>query len=78
MKRKTRGKGKEKVGTSVWADAGTALARANEVLTPKELKETSGVPSHEMVSCHVHKLVQVISFFFFSFFFFFFFFFFGL
>ena len=51
-----------KVGTSVWADAGMALARANEVLTPKELKETSGVPSHEMVSCHVHKLVQVISF----------------
>ncbi|KAL0009779.1 hypothetical protein SO802_004887 [Lithocarpus litseifolius] len=34
-KRKTRGKGKEKVGTSVWADARMALARANEVLTPR-------------------------------------------
>jgi len=50
-------KGKKKVGTSVWADAGTALARANEVFTPEEMKEILGVPSHEMVSHHVHKLV---------------------
>ena len=53
---KTRDKGKEKVGASIWADAGTAVARANEVVTPEELKEISGMPSHEMVNHHVHKL----------------------
>ena len=58
-KRTTRDKGKEKVGASVWANVGTALARANEVVTTKELKEISGVPSYEVVSHHVHKLVQV-------------------
>ena len=31
-----------------------------ELLTPGEMKEISSIPSHEMVSCHVHKLVQVI------------------
>ena len=45
-KHKTCDKGKEKMGASVWADAETALARANEVVTPEELKEISGVPSH--------------------------------
>ena len=59
-KRRTGDKGKEKMGASVWADVGTALSRANEVMTPEEMKEISGVPSHEMVSRHVHKLVQVI------------------
>ena len=37
-KHKTSDKGKEKMGASVWADAETALAWANEVVTPKELK----------------------------------------
>ena len=32
----------------------------NKLLTPREMKEISSVPSHEMVSHHVHKLVQVI------------------
>ena len=50
-------KGKEKVGASVLADVGTALAQANEVVTPEEMKEIWGMPSHEMVSRHVHKLV---------------------
>ena len=59
-KRKTRDKGKQKVGFSVWEDAGVAMDRANELLTPGEMKEISSVPSHEMVSHHVHKLVQVI------------------
>ena len=36
------------------------MARANELLTPEEMKEISCVPSHEMVSQHIHKLVQVI------------------
>ena len=58
-KRKTGDKGKEKVGASVWVDAGTALARANEVVTPEKLKEISSVPSHKMVSHHVHKLIKV-------------------
>ena len=56
-KRKTRYKGKEKVGSSIWADAEAAMTRANEFLTPEEMKEISLVPSHEMVSQHVHKLV---------------------
>ena len=64
-KRKTRDKGKGKVGANVWTDAGEALVRVAEVMTPNELKEISGVPSHEMVDHHVHKLVQVTFFHFF-------------
>ena len=60
-KRKMSEKGKGKIGASVWADTETALARAKKVVTPDELKEISGVPSHEMVNCHIHKLVQVTS-----------------
>ena len=37
-KHKTSDKGKEKMGASVWANTETALAWANEVVTPKELK----------------------------------------
>ena len=59
-KRKTGEKGKEKVGASIWADTETALARANDLVTSKELKEIAGIPSHEMVNHHVHKLVQVV------------------
>ena len=36
------------------------MDHANELLTPGEMKEISSIPSHEMVSRHVHKLVQVI------------------
>ena len=50
-------KGKEKIGSSVWSDAETAIDRGNELLTPGEMKEISSIPSHEMVSHHVHKLV---------------------
>ena len=53
-------KGKEKIGSSVWSDAEAAMDRANELLTPREMKEISSLPSHEMVSHHVHKLMQVI------------------
>ena len=53
-------KGKEKVGSSVWFDAEVAVDRANEFFTHGEMKEISSTPSHEMVSRHVHKLVQVI------------------
>lgn len=65
-KRKTEGKGKEKVGSSIWANAGVAMARANNFLTPEEMREISSIPSHEMVSEHVHKLVQVFTFCFYS------------
>ena len=76
---KVRGKGKEKVGSSVWSDAEATVDRVNEFFTLREMKEISSTPSHEMVNRHVHKLVQVIPpvfvhplfFFFFSFFFFF-------
>ena len=36
------------------------MDRANEFFTLGEMKEISSTPSHEMVSRHVHKLVQVI------------------
>ena len=53
-------KGKEKIGSSVWSDAEAAMDRANELLTPGEMKKISSIPSHKVVSHHVHKLVQVI------------------
>ena len=53
-------KGKEKIGSSVWSDAEAAMDHANELLTTGEMKEISSIHSHEMVSHHVHKLVQVI------------------
>ena len=56
-KRKTRDKRKGKMGSNVWVDAGAAMARANKLLTPKEMREISNVPSHKMVSLHVHKLM---------------------
>ena len=76
---KVGGKGKEKVGSSIWSDAEVAVDRVNEFFTLGEMKEISSTPSHEMVNRHVHKLVQVIPLvfvhplffsFFFSFFFF--------
>ena len=59
-KLKVGSKGKEKVGSSIWSDAEATMDCTNELLTPGEMKEISSIPSHEMVSCHVHKLVQVI------------------
>ena len=56
-RRKTGDKGNEKIGSNVWANVGVAMALANEHLTLEEMKEISDVPSHEMVSRHVHKLV---------------------
>ena len=61
-KQKVGSKGIEKIGSSVWSDAETAMDHANELLTPKEMKDISSIPSREMVSRHVHKLVQVILF----------------
>ena len=60
-KRKTGEKGKEKMCSNAWTDARAAMARANELLTPEEMREISSMPSHEIVSQHVHKPVQVAS-----------------
>nr|POE61489.1 hypothetical protein CFP56_46519 [Quercus suber] len=57
---KTRLKGKSKIGQSVWDDPATALGCAHNVITNDELKSLSSIPSHELVSQHIHKLVQVL------------------
>ena len=55
----THAKGKSKMGMSVWDDSATALGRAHNVITNDELKVLSSIPFHELVSLHIHKLVQV-------------------
>ena len=55
----TRSKGKAKVAKSVWDGLATALGRAHNVITNDELKGLLSIPSHELVSLHIHKLVQV-------------------
>ena len=50
-------KGKEKMGSNVWADAEVAMDRVNELLTHEEMRDISNMPSHEILSRHVHKLV---------------------
>ena len=55
----TCSKGKGKVGKSISEDPSTALEWAHNVITDNELKGLSSIPSHELVSCHIHKLVQV-------------------
>ena len=59
-RQKLGSKRKEKVGSSIWSDAEVAVDRANEFFTLGEMKEISSTPSHEMVSRHIHKLVQII------------------
>ena len=54
------------MSSNAWADARVAMAWANEFLTPEEMREISSIPSHEIVSQHVHKLVQVIFFYVYS------------
>lgn len=53
-------KGKSKADSNVWDDAAIALGRAHNIITSDELKGLSMVPSHELVNCHIHKLVQVM------------------
>lgn len=52
---------KSKVDSSVWDDAATAMGRAHNVIALEELKDGIDVPSHELVSRHIHKLIQVHS-----------------
>nr|POE67183.1 hypothetical protein CFP56_54130 [Quercus suber] len=56
----TRPKRKNKIRLSVWDDPFTALGRAHNVITNDELKSLSSILSHELVSRHIHKLVQVL------------------
>nr|POE46419.1 hypothetical protein CFP56_56740 [Quercus suber] len=56
----TRARGKSKIGLNVWDDPATASGRAHNVITTDELKSLSSVPSHELVSRHIHKLVKVL------------------
>ncbi|KAK9998066.1 hypothetical protein SO802_017669 [Lithocarpus litseifolius] len=56
----TRLKGKRKVGKSVWDDPTTTLGRAHNVITDDKLKGLTSIPSQELVSRHIHKLVQVL------------------
>lgn len=59
-RRKIEGKGKEKVDVSVWDDTRVALMRAHNFVTLVDLKKLFGVPSHEIMNRHMHKLVQVL------------------
>ena len=53
----THSKGKGKFGKSVWEDPATAVGQAHNVVTGEELRGLSTVPSHKLVSHHIHKLV---------------------
>nr|POE96127.1 hypothetical protein CFP56_74744 [Quercus suber] len=54
-------KGKQKKGESVWTDPTMALGRAHNLISKEELKALSLVPSYELVSRHIHKLMQAES-----------------
>ena len=45
--------------STIWSDERLALDRAHGVVTAEDLKVFSRVPSNTVVSCHVHRLVQV-------------------
>ena len=51
-------KGKvDSCSSSVWGDAGVAMARAQENFTAEEMKIFSGSSPSELMGCHLHKLV---------------------
>ena len=57
---RTGDKKKEKVNSrssSVWDDAGVALARAQDVFGADDMKVFSGVSANEVVGLHLHKLI---------------------
>ena len=56
------GKEKEKADTrssTIWDDERLAVDRAHEVVTLADLRALSDMSLNEVVSRHVHKLVQV-------------------
>lgn len=50
-------KGKSKVDASIWDDTTTTMGRAHNDVTLEKLKGLNFVPSHELLSHHIHKLV---------------------
>ena len=55
-------KEKEKLdscSSTIWDDKSSAVDRARGVVTTEDLKVFSGVPFNNVVTRHVHKLVQV-------------------
>ena len=46
--------------STVFDDAGLALVKAHESFSAEEMRVFSGVPSHEIVGNHIHKIVQVL------------------
>ena len=61
-KPQTADKQKEKLdsrSSSVWDDAGVALAHAHNVFSIDDMKAFSGVFANEVIGRHLHKLVQV-------------------
>jgi len=53
-------KGKEKVDLrllSIWDNASLTMTRAQDAFTTEDLQVLSGMPSNEIVGCHIHKLV---------------------
>ena len=55
----THSKGKGKVGKRVWEDLAVALGQAYNVITDDELRGLLSILSHELVSHHIYKFVQV-------------------
>ena len=56
-------KQKEKVDSkpsSIWADAGVFMARAQDIFSVDDMNVLSGVPADEVARRHLHKLVQVL------------------
>ncbi|KAL0012174.1 hypothetical protein SO802_007282 [Lithocarpus litseifolius] len=47
-------------GKSVWKDPAIAVGQAHNIITNLELRSHSAIPSHELVSRRIHKLVQVL------------------
>ena len=62
-RQQTKDKQKKKAdsrSSSIWDDAGVALAWAQDTFTIEEMKVLSGVSADEDVGRHLHKLVQVL------------------
>ena len=55
----THSNGKGKVGKSVYEDPSMVLRRAHNVITNDKLRGLLSIPSHELVSRYIHKLVRV-------------------
>ena len=51
----THSKGKGKAGRSIWDDPATTICHAHNLITDDELKCLSSIPSHELVSRHIHN-----------------------